>query len=469
MTGTPRLTLAAVFVSTSMLGACVNLAPEDRRPDLPTAQAFASEYRPDGLVIASQLGWSEYFNDPQLKQLLAAAIENNRDLVAATARIEQARAQYRIQDSARLPRFDASGSATRTRTPVDTDGSSAITFDSYNIGVAVTSFELDFWGRVRNLSDAARASYLATISAQRAFYLSLIGDVASTYLELIETREQIAYAEATLQSRTEGLRIAKLRLDAGITSALDYRQAEVLLTQAQQTLGAQRLSQAQSRNQLAVLVGSQLPDDLDTALPLEQQEFAGPLDAGLPSDLLLARPDIVAAEQNLSSARANVGAARAAFFPSISLTGSGGLTSDSLDNLFDGDNLAWSFGPSISLPIFDWGAREADLGLARALETEAVANYEKTVQTAFREVSDALAGRRWLGEQVVTAKRTVAAQEETARIARLRYREGVVNYLEVLDAERNLFSARQSLLELIRTNDQNHVSLFIALGGGIKP
>jgi outer membrane protein, multidrug efflux system len=471
MTRQSRLALAVVLACSTMLSGCVNLAPEDRRPELPTAPGYDGEYRPDGGVVASQLGWSDYFNDPQLKLLLAAAVENNRDLVAATARIEQARAQYRIQDSQRLPQVDASGSAVRTRTPLDTDsgGSGSVTFDSYNAGVAVTSFELDFWGRVRNLSDSARASYLATISAQRAFYLSLIGDVASTYLDLIETGEQIAFAEATLQSRTEGLRIAKLRLDAGVTSALDYRQAEVLLTQAQQTLGAQRLSQAQSRNQLTVLVGGRLPADLPDSLPLERQEFAGPLDAGLPSDLLLSRPDIVAAEQSLSAARANIGAARAAFFPRISLTGSGGLTSGSLDDLFSEDSFTWSFGPSISLPIFDWGARDADLGLARALETEAVATYDKTVQTAFREVSDALAGRRWLGEQVDTARRTVAAQEATARIARLRYREGVVSYLEVLDAERNLFSAQQSLLELIRANDQNQVSLFIALGGGVRP
>jgi len=469
----PCPALAVVLACSALLGGCVNLAPEDRRPELPVAQAYDGEYRPDGHVVASQLGWREYFNDPQLKLLLATAIENNRDLVAATARIEQARAQYRIQDSQRLPQTDASGSAVRTRTPVNAGaagtGGGSVTVDNYNVGVAVTSFELDFWGRVRNLSEAARANYLATLSAQRAFYLSLIGDVASTYLDLIETGEQIAFAEATLQSRTEGLRIAKLRLDAGVTSALDYRQAEVLLTQAQQTLGAQRLSQAQSRNRLTVLVGGRLPAELPDSLPLEDQQFAGPLAAGLPSDLLLNRPDIVAAEQSLTAARANIGAARAAFFPRISLTGSGGLTSDSLNDLFSGDNFTWSFGPSISLPIFDWGAREADLGLARALETEAVANYDKAVQTAFREVTDALAGRRWLGEQVDTARRTVAAQEATARIARLRYREGVVSYLEVLDAERNLFSAQQALLELIRANDQNQVSLFIALGGGLKP
>ena len=468
MTRKPGITLAAC----AMLAGCVNLAPEDTRPALATAQAFDPEYRPDGSVIASQLGWGDYFQDPQLKLLLATAVENNRDLMAATARIEQARAQYRIQESERFPQLDASGSVTRIRSNFNTTSAtgssrSAVTFNSYAVSVGISSFELDFWGRVRNLSDAARARYLATVSAQRAFYLSLIGDVSSTYLDLIETREQIALAEATLESRTEGLRIAKLRLDAGITSALDFRQAEALLTTAQQQLAAQRLSEAETRNQLTVLVGGSIPDGLTENLPaLGDQKFAGPLDAGLPSDLLLVRPDIVAAEQNLTAARANIGAARAAFFPSISLTGTTGFSSNSLDGLFTGNSFTWRSGPSIDLPIFDWGARDADLGLARALEVEAVANYDKTVQTAFREVSDALAGRRWVGEQVETARRAVAAQEAIARIARLRYREGVTNYLEVLDAERNLFSAQQDFLELLRIQDQNQVSLFITLGGG---
>ena len=464
-----------MLAGTSALAGCVNLAPEHTRPAFSTDAVYDPDYRPDGTVIASQLSWSEYFQDPKLNELLALALENNRDLVAATSRIAQAQAQFRIQESGRLPVVGSSASAIRSRTPLGsaaisggptTAGVSSVTADRFNVGVAVSAFELDFWGRVANLSEAARSEYLATIAAQRAFYLSLIGDVASTYLEIEEAKQQIALSRATAESRKEGLRIAKLRLDAGVTSALDFRQAEVLLTQAEQALATQELGLMRNRNNLTVLVGGKLPVGIMSDPGMGEQIFAAQLDAGLPSNLMLVRPDIIAAEERLRAARANIGAARAAFFPSISLTGSTGLVSDALGGLFSDDSFTWSFGPSISLPIFDAGARKARLNLTKARETEAVANYDKTVQVAFREVSDALAGRRWLGEQVATAGREVTAQQRIARIANLRYKEGVSSYLEVLDAERNLFSARQQLLRTLRMENQNKVSLFIALGGG---
>ena len=439
------------------LAGCVNMAPDHTRPPLASAPAYDPEYRPDGTVVASTLSYRDWFIDPRLVALIDTAVANNRDLIAATARIEQARAQYRIQDSRRLPTAVANASASRTRTPlgtVDPAASGSVTTDRFDVGVGVTSFELDFWGRVANLSDAARAQYLATEANQRAFYLSLIADVASTYFELLETDDQIDLAQATLESRQEGLRIAQLRLDAGVTSALPFRQAETLLTTAEQQLASEKLAQARLRNQLSVLVGGGFPADLPPALPMVVQENAMVLDAATPSNLMLVRPDIVAA--------------RAAFFPSISLTGSAGFASSELGDLFGSDGLSWSFGPSISLPIFDWGAREADLDLARARETEQVALYEKAVQTAFREVSDGLAGRRWLAQQVAAQEQGVAAQERIARLARLRYREGVADYLEVLDAERNLFSARQQLLATRRAYLQNGTMLFVALGGGLE-
>ena len=467
-------TLAVLALASTALVGCASMAPEHVRPQAATAPAFDPDYRPDGEVIASQLSYRDWFADPRLKVLIAAALQNNRDLVAATARIEQARAQYRIQDSRRLPTVVADGSGVRTRQPVssvDADGqpiTDSVTTNRFQVGVGVTGFELDFWGRIANLSEAARAQYLSTIWAQRAFYLSLVADVATTYFEIIETEQQIRLAEATAESRQEGLRIARLRLDAGVTSALPFRQAETLLTQAEQQLSAERLALAQLNNQLAVLVGGQIPDALPLGLTLGAQIDDRRLQAGLPSELLLVRPDILQAEEQLRAARANIGAARAAFFPSISLTGSAGIASSSLDGLFDNDGFTWSFGPSISLPIFDWGAREADLDLARALEVEQVAIYDRTVQGAFREVADALAGRRHLDEQVATLERAVEAQERIARIAHLRYREGVADYLEVLDAERNLFSARQQLLATRRAALQNRATLFVALGGGFE-
>jgi len=468
---------AAFALATTSLAGCASMAPEHTRPPLASAPAFDPDYRPDGEVVASQLSYREWFADPRLAALIGSALENNRDLLAATARIEQARARYRIEDSRRLPTVVADASGTRTRQPLgvnpaldtgDVEGApSSVTFNRFDVGVGVSAFELDFWGRIASLSEAARAEYLATVAAQRAFYLSLIADTANTYFEIVETEEQIALAEQTAESRREDLRIAKLRLDNGVTSALPYRQAETLLTQAEQQLAAERLALARLRNQLAVLVGGTVPEGLPAPLSLEAQGDKRRLAAGLPSDLLLVRPDIIAAEEQLRAARANIGAARAAFFPTISLTGNAGLASSSLDGLFSGDALGWSFGPGISLPIFDRGAREANLDLAQALEVEQVANYDRTVQGAFREVSDALAGRRRLAEQVETLERAVTAQERIVRIARLRYREGVADYLEVLDAERNLFSARQQLLATERAWLQNRATLFVALGGGL--
>lgn len=468
--------LLALAISSSLLGACASMAPEHTRPEPATAPAFDPEYAPDGTVVASQLSYRDWFGDPRLQALIASALENNRDLLAATARVEQARARYRIQDSRQLPTLVADGSAIRSRQPLsanpaldvgDVEGApDAITANRFDIGVGISTFELDFWGRIASLSETARAEYLATAAAQRAFYLSLIADTATTYFEIVETEEQIALAEATAESRREGLRIARLRLDNGVTSALPYRQAETLLTQAEQQLASEKLALAQLRNQLAVLVGGTIPGSLPDGMSLAEQADGRRLAAGLPSELLLVRPDIIAAEEQLRAARANIGAARAAFFPTISLTGSAGLSSNSLDGLFSSDGLGWSFGPTISLPIFDWGAREADLDLAKALEIEQVANYDRTMQTAFREVSDGLAGRRYLAEQLVTLEAAVEAQQDIARIARLRYREGVADYLEVLDAERNLFSAQQQLLAIQRAWLQNRATLFVALGGG---
>ena len=490
--------LAFASAASLALSACVNLAPDHARPTLSTEPQYDPDYRPDGGVVASNLAWQDYFADPRLDALIGHALANNRDLLAATARIEQAQAQYRIQNAQRLPGIGVNGSAIRTRvgssgattggvgtgvgtgtgsgaggdsgtgTGAVTTGSGGATFNRFSVGVGVSAFELDFWGRVANLTEAARAQYLATVAAQRAFYLSLIGDTASAYYELVETQEQLALARSTVESRQEGLRIAKLRLDAGVTSALDFYQAETLLTQAEQQVSVQQLSAANLTNQLTVLVGGRIPADLPPGLDLTDQTVTTALDAGLPSRLLLVRPDIVQAEELLRADEANIGAARAAFFPTISLTGTAGLASSSLGGLFSGDAFTWSIGPSLRLPIFDWGARDADLGLARALRLESVANYDMTVQNAFREVSDALAGRRYIADQVAVLRRAVAAQERIAHLARLRYREGVANYLEVLDAERNLFTARQTLLTAERQELQNFATLYVALGGGTE-
>ena len=462
-----RILLAA---AATLLSSCVNLAPPHERPALPTAPEYPDAFANDVTLgkRASEIAWRDFFADPQLEALVARALDRNRDLAIAVARIEEARGQYRIQDAARLPTVGASADAARSRSfsvlsvPPGPD-----TANRYSVGVGVTGFELDFWGRVKNISEAARSQYLATGQAERAFRLSLIRDVASTYFAARGAEEQIVLAEATVNSRREGLRIARLRLDAGVTSALDYRQSETLLTQAETQLASLKLAKAQADNFLGVLVGGPVSADLPAPLLLVDQSRPPALTAGLPSDLLVARPDILQAEEQLRAARANVGAARAAFFPSISLTGNVGFASSSLDSLFGNDGLTWSFGPTISLPIFDFGRNKGNLTVAEARENIAVASYEKTVQSAFREVADALAGRRYLAEQVEAQERGTLATRRIADLARKRYREGVSTYLEVLDAERNLFAAEQALIELRRAQVDNLVTLYVALGGGL--
>ncbi len=462
-----------VLIASLLFVTGCSFAPRHVRPELASPPEYPSEYagNVESGTRAPDVPWREFIADERLKVLIASALEHNRDLAIFTARIDEARGLYRIQGAERFPSIGVGADAFRTRSgPAasgEPAGSDAVTFDRYTLGVGVPGFELDFWGRVRNLSEAARSQFLATVQAQRAFQLSLIRLVSSTYLASVETAERVRLAEATVESRREGLRIAQVRFEAGITSGLDYRQAESLLMQAETQLAGLRLAQAQLENSLAVLVGTSPGDPLPAPRPLTEQASDVVLAPGLPSELLLSRPDVIAAEEQLRAARANIGAARAAFFPSIALTGNLGFASTELSDLVGEDGLTWTYGPSVNLPIFDGGRRRGNLTVARARENIAVANYEVTVQEAFREVADALAGRRFLAEQVAAQERATQAQREIADLARTRYDEGVVGYIEVLDAERNLFAAEQALLQLRRAEVENLVTLYVVLGGGL--
>jgi multidrug efflux system outer membrane protein len=460
---------AALLAPLALAAGC-SRTPPHVRPELPTPPVYAAP--PDsGTTIgvrAADLGWRAFFLDPRLDALIATALENNRDLRVSVAQIAVARGLYRIQAADRLPTVSGTVDATRTRVGAGASGAGpAVTIDRFSVGVGVTAFELDFWGRVRNLSEAARSEFLATVQAQRAFRLSLIQDVASTYLSSIETAEEIRLAEATAQSRRDAVRIARVRLNAGLTSALDFHQAESLLEQAEAALAGLRLAQARLNNLLFVLVGGPVPQPLPDPLPLTQQVNPVLFAAGLPSDLLLARPDIIASEERLRAAEANIGAARAAFLPNISLTGALGFASTALTGLVGNDGLTWSFGSSLTAPIFNRGRLHGNLAVVRAQETIAIADYERTIQVAFQEVSNALAGRRFLADQVAAQERGTVAQRQIAALARTRYLEGVVSYIEVLDAERNLFASEQTLLQLRRAEADNLVALYIALGGGV--
>lgn len=456
---------------TLTLAGC-QLAPDYQPPPLPVPASypkFETASEAPGFVAAI-LPWERFFADPQLQALIRQALRHNRDLQAAVYRIEEARGLYRVQNADRFPSLGIGAEATRGRFNLGAAqsavGRSAGITETYSVNANVSVFELDFWGRVRNLSTAARAQYFATIEAQKAFRLSLIRDVASTYLALREAVERIDLAKATVRSRREGLRIAKVRLDAGITSALDYSQAEALLTQAETQLASIMLSRAESENLLTVLSGGPPPAPHADPLPLAAQSNPPALTAGLPSQLLVNRPDIVAAEQRLKAAKANIGVARAAFFPQLSLTGSFGYASTELDNLISSDNETWSVGPGITLPIFDFGRNRGNLTVAKARDNIAIAEYERTIQTAFREVADALAGRRYLAQQVDAQQRNTQTLQRVVDLARKRYREGVVSYIEVLDAERSLFEAEQALIQVRRAEVQNLVDLYVALGGG---
>jgi multidrug efflux system outer membrane protein len=461
--------LLVPLIPVALLAGCFRATPHVR-PELPTPPTYAAAYDSNTMagVRAIDVGWRDFFRDPRLNTLIATALTNNRDLRISAARIDVARGLYRIQNADRLPTAVASADATRNHAGQAGSGlPGGTTGDRYSIGVGVSAFELDFWGRVRSLSEAARSEFLATVQAQRAFRLVLIQDVASAYLASIEAGEEIRLAEATAQSRRDAVRIAQVRLRAGLTSALDFHQAESLLSQAEAALAALRLTQAQLNNLLFVLVGGPVPQPLPDPLPLTQQTNPVLLAAGLPSELLLARPDIMAAEERLRAAEANIGAARAAYFPTISLTGLLGFASNALTSLVGNDGLTWSFGSSIAAPIFNRGRLTGNMTVVRAEEAIAIADYERTVQVAFQEVSNTLAGRRLLAEQVAAQERGTVAQRQIAALARTRYLEGVVSYIEVLDAERNLFASEQALLQLRRIEADNLVALYIALGGGV--
>ncbi|MFZ6773701.1 efflux transporter outer membrane subunit [Undibacterium sp. SXout7W] len=409
--------------------------------------------------------WRDYFTDPVLQRLIEQALENNRDLRIAMLRVEEARAAYDIQSAEQLPTIGLQAGAARSRTPADLNLTQHRLISSqYQTGIGMASWELDFWGRVRSLSESALQTYLATDEAQRAGRLALIAQVADSYLELAELNQRIALARRTIASREESYRIFSRRVALGATSRLNLTQIQTLLTQAQ-ALGSQLEQLRETRlHALSLLVGGAVP----TAVAENQLQLTttlGVLDAGLPSELLSRRPDILAAEHRLKAASANVAAARAAFFPQITLTGSYGTASAELNGLFASGSHAWQFAPSMTLPLFDHGRLKNNLDLNEVRRDVAVATYEKTVQLAFRDVSDALTARYWLYKQVEIAKAALAAQSERARLSQLRYDSGAAAFLDVLDAQRDLLTAEQQLVQLHRAYLSSSVNLYAALGG----
>lgn len=452
-----NMKLSALTLAVAVLSGC-SFIPTHERPAAPVPARFPGQTA-EASAGAALPAWESVVADARLRELIALALQNNRDLRVAALNMEQVRAQYQIRRADQLPTLNLA--ATGNRQPNSSGGINS----TYTAGVAMASWELDFFGRVAALKDAALAQYLASEEARRAAQTSLVAAVASGWLSLQADEDLLALTQRTLDTREDALRLTKLRFDNGAASALDLRQAESLAAAARGTLAQLQRTRAQNLNALTLLVGQTPPA---TLLPTAGTSSAAlqAVPEGLPSDLLTRRADIRQAEQALMAANANIGAARAAFFPRISLTASVGTVSNELSGLFKDGSWGFSLAPQALLPIFDAGRNQANLDAARVGRDIAVAQYEKAIQTAFREVADALAGRATLGEQLAALQSQADAEAERLRLTELRYRGGVASSLELLDAQRSLFATQQALTQVQLAHQQNQVALYKALGGG---
>lgn len=456
----PKPRSIATLATALMLSGCMSLAPDYVRPQAPVAAQFPGLQNASA-AVASQIEWPQFFPDPALSSLIAQALQNNRDLRVAVLNIEQARAQYQVRRADIYPTVAVAFNGQRV--PSSTGQNS-----SYAAGLSATSYELDFFGRVRSLSDAGLAQYLASEEARKNVHIGLVASVANAYLALLADQDLLALTAQTVKAREEQFKLTQLKFDNGVVSALDFRQAESLLESARATLAQQQRQRALDENALVLLLGQPLKTALPQGATLAGVKLGSALPAGLPSDLLTSRPDIRAAERQLMAANANIGAARAAFFPRISLTGSAGVASSELAGLFPGA-FAWTFTSQIVQPIFDAGRNRGNLDVATAQRDIAVAQYERTIQTAFREVADALAGRATFDEQLRAQKAQTDAESARFTLSDLRYRNGASSYLDLLDAQRALFAAQQATVQVTLAQLQNQVTLYKVLGGGWLP
>ena len=491
-----KLHFFGAAIAAALLAGC-SMMPTYERPVAPVAAQFpqltsaAPGLAASSATPAADIDWQSFFSDAKLKQLIAAALQNNRDLSVAVLNIEQARAQFQIRRADQFPTLNGALTGSRQSAPGagnagNTSSASSIS-SVYSAGLGVTAYELDFFGRVASLKAAALAQFLATVEARKTVHISLVGQVANTYLAVLGDDELLAITQQTLSTRQESFRLAKLRFDNGVTSELDLRLAESLLEAANVSLAQQARQRALDENTLTLLVGQALVGELaisassgtspaassvtspHTAAEKSLAQTVLPdVPAGLPSDLLTRRPDILQAEQLLIAANANIGAARAAFFPRISLTASAGSASSRLSGLLQSGSWGWSLAPQLLLPIFDAGRNSAGLASSKAAQGIAIATYEKAIQTAFNEVADALAGRATFADQLRATQAQASAEAVRYRLADLRYQNGVASQLDQLDAQRSLFAARQAVVQTQLAQLQSQVTLYKVLGGGWK-
>jgi multidrug efflux system outer membrane protein len=465
--------------ATTLLGACT-LEPHYHRPPAPVPVLQGGTA---GDTVAADIGWREFFPDPQLQQLIALALTDNRDLRVAALNVQSAQAQYRIQRASLFPTVDASAveqvqhiplgvlaaqipsAAAGGAGPLPADG---ITLHTYDVGVGFTNYELDLFGRIRSLSHAALQQYFSSGETRRSVQLTLVAEVATAYLTVRTDQTLLDITRDTLKSQEDSYALTQKLFSGGTTTELALRQAEITVDTARANLALYNRQLAQDRDALQLLLGAPIPDGIDFSGGLDRGNMVTELEEGIPSDVLVRRPDVLAAEHQLIAANAEIGAARAAFLPAISLTGNFGTESTQLSGLFKGGSRAWTFSPQISVPIFAGGANVANLQATKLARDTAVAQYEKAIQTAFREVADALVARGTLDEQLAAQQALVTASAAAYRLADMRYRGGVDSYLSALDAQRTLYSAQQQLQTVRFTRLQNLVTLYKALGGGLR-
>ncbi|WP_374663634.1 multidrug efflux RND transporter AdeIJK outer membrane channel subunit AdeK [Acinetobacter sp.] len=455
--------IAGRSIAVSSLALALAACQSMRGPE-PAAQANIPQGYTAGTsgTSAAAQGYKDFFADQRLVQVLDLALANNRDLRTAALNIQRAQQQYQITENNQLPTIGASGSVLRQ----DTLTSKPMT--TYNVGLGVTAYELDLWGRVRSLKDNALDSYLATSSARDATQIALIGQVAQAWLSYSFANANLKLADQTLKTQLESYNLNKKRFDVGIDSEVPVRQAQISVETARSDVSNYKTQVAQAQNLLNLLVGEQVPNSLLPNQRVTRIASTGTIGSGLPSDLLNNRPDVRAAEYKLSAAGANIGAAKARMFPTISLTGTAGYASTDLSDLFKSGSFVWGLGPSIDIPIFDWGTRKANIKISETDQQIALSDYEKSIQSAFREVNDALAVRQNIGDRISAQRRLVDATNTTYKLSNARFRAGIDSYLTVLDAQRTSYAAEQGLLLLEQANLNNQVELYKSLGGGIK-
>jgi multidrug efflux system outer membrane protein len=450
----------------AVLAACANLAPDYQRPAAPVPAAWPGGATSAAPGHAAELAWQDFIVDARLREVIAAALANNRDLRVAALQIERARALYQIERADRFPTVDATASMSAQRTPAGLAPSGqATTSRQYEAGIGFSRYELDLFGRVRNLNEQALQDYLSTGEARRSVHISLIAEVANAYLTLAADRERLRLAQGTFDVQNSSYTLIRRRFELGAASQLDLRRAQTTVDAARADVARFGALAAQDENALALLVGAPLraewlPDALAPVASLAE------VPTGVPSEVLQRRPDIRSAEHRLQAAHAAIGAARAAFFPSVSLTAAGGVASNSLSDLFRGGAGAWRFAPQVSLPIFDGGRNRATLQASEVARDITLAEYERAIQGAFREVADALAARGMLGQQLEAQQSLVEAAADSHRLSDIRFRQGAESYLAVLDAQRSLYAAQQDLISVRLSRLANQVTLYKVLGGG---